>query len=130
MVQRIICKKSIWVICTIDGKRLERNLYHKHYHKYPLHPKKNSTTGFFSTTGKEVILLLHSKSTWYFLSTTWGIFHYIHLKINYIYPLHFDGSYNLNFKMTISTFKSIFNQLSCICRHFGGLITTQKGIRI
>ena len=27
------------------------NLYHKHYHKYPLHPKKHSTTGFFSTTG-------------------------------------------------------------------------------
>ena len=44
-----------------------------------------------------------------FLSTTWGIFHHIHLKINYIYPPHFDGSYNVNFKMTISTFKSIFN---------------------
>ena len=59
-----------------------------------------------------------------------GIFHHIYLKIHYIYPPHFDGSYNVNFKMTISTFKSIFNQLSCICKHFGGLITTQKGIRI
>ena len=108
MVQRIICKESIWVICTIDGKRLERNLYHKHYHKYPPHLKKYSTTGFFSTTGLEVILLLHPNSTWYF------------------FPPHFDGSYNLNFKMTISIFKSIFNQLSCIYKHFGGLITTQK----
>ena len=129
MVQRFICKESILVMCTIDGKRLERNLYHKHYHKYPLHPKKNSTTGFFFTTLRGTSPT-SPQVDMVFLSTTWGIFYHIHLKINYIYPPHFDGSYNVNFKMTISTFKSIFNQLSCICRHFGGLITTQKGIRI
>ena len=29
----------------------ERDLYHKHYHKYLPHPKKQSTTHVFSTTG-------------------------------------------------------------------------------
>ena len=36
-----------------------------------------------------------------FLSTTWGVFYHIHLKENYIYPPHFDGSYSVNFNKRI-----------------------------